>query len=442
MTLVSGTTQGLGFAQPIPASIIVKEGDPVAGSSVATIGAPYINSHGQVGCIFTLSDGRHGIWFENQVRFISTEASEGMLSISGYQMGISDNGAFAYRPLLNGFDAIWTDHGVTIQEGDPAPGFPDGIQTLLHAQPQMLPDGTAYWIAETTQFGCLADEVWTIYELLPSGTISPTLQVDGCDKNVRIDLFHVSDNRLHRIDLRFSVGGGSCTSGRLFVDDTQIRFSDCDSFTTLRINNLGHYAFKTESAGDLYFDNEFLLRDGDTIPESGHPLFGNLGDFALNNSNQAAFIWAVEIEGSNIDTLFVSPNASLLPGGTYPLLTRGDLIDINGDGEADWRIINLRPISNLPQHIDLADSGDIAARVELISLDGALRRDAIIRIRAPRCNEADLAPPDHQLDFSDVIQFLSSFVAMNPLADFAEPFGVFSFDDVVAFLSAFSAGCP
>ncbi len=55
---------------------------------------------------------------------------------------------------------------------------------------------------------------------------------------------------------------------------------------------------------------------------------------------------------------------------------------------------------------------------------------------------ADLAEPFGQLDFSDVVAFLTAFGAMDPAADLAEPVGQFDFSDVVAFLSAFGAGCP
>ncbi len=55
---------------------------------------------------------------------------------------------------------------------------------------------------------------------------------------------------------------------------------------------------------------------------------------------------------------------------------------------------------------------------------------------------ADLAEPFGQLDFSDVVSFLTAFGTMDPAADFAEPIGQFDFSDVTAFLIAFGAGCP
>ena len=58
------------------------------------------------------------------------------------------------------------------------------------------------------------------------------------------------------------------------------------------------------------------------------------------------------------------------------------------------------------------------------------------------CNEADLAEPFGTLDFSDVIEFLTAFAAMDADADLAPPFGVWDFSDVIEFLTIFGGGCP
>lgn len=58
------------------------------------------------------------------------------------------------------------------------------------------------------------------------------------------------------------------------------------------------------------------------------------------------------------------------------------------------------------------------------------------------CNGADLAEPYEELDFSDVIAFLSALQAGEDEADLAAPFGVFDFSDVIAFLELFASGCP
>ncbi|MEZ6241716.1 MAG: GC-type dockerin domain-anchored protein [Phycisphaerales bacterium] len=55
---------------------------------------------------------------------------------------------------------------------------------------------------------------------------------------------------------------------------------------------------------------------------------------------------------------------------------------------------------------------------------------------------ADYAKPYGVLDFSDVLEFLEAFDAMDPRADLAPPMGGFDYSDVFAFLIAFGAGCP
>ncbi len=62
--------------------------------------------------------------------------------------------------------------------------------------------------------------------------------------------------------------------------------------------------------------------------------------------------------------------------------------------------------------------------------------------KAGGCNDADIALPFGQLDFSDVTAFLVAFGNMEPAADIADPLCQFDFSDVVAFLTAFGMGCP
>ncbi len=88
-----------------------------------------------------------------------------------------------------------------------------------------------------------------------------------------------------------------------------------------------------------------------------------------------------------------------------------------------------------------SDTANIA-RVELagsISAGGGYGIDDVAL--CPGC-PADLAEPFGQLDFSDVLAFLTAFGAMAPEADLADPFGSFDFSDVVQFLVYFGAGCP
>ncbi|MEL6740836.1 MAG: GC-type dockerin domain-anchored protein, partial [Planctomycetota bacterium] len=59
----------------------------------------------------------------------------------------------------------------------------------------------------------------------------------------------------------------------------------------------------------------------------------------------------------------------------------------------------------------------------------------------PEACAADLAAPAGELDFFDVLEYLSLFDASDPAADLAAPFGSFDFFDVLEYLSQFDAGC-
>lgn len=54
---------------------------------------------------------------------------------------------------------------------------------------------------------------------------------------------------------------------------------------------------------------------------------------------------------------------------------------------------------------------------------------------------ADLAPPQGELDFFDVLAYLSLFAAQDPAADLAEPIGSFDFFDILGYLALFEQGC-
>ncbi len=58
------------------------------------------------------------------------------------------------------------------------------------------------------------------------------------------------------------------------------------------------------------------------------------------------------------------------------------------------------------------------------------------------CGPADLDIPFGQLNFDDVVAFLTLFGAMDPLVDYDIPFGQWDFSDVIAYLILFGQGCP
>ncbi len=142
------------------------------------------------------------------------------------------------------------------------------------------------------------------------------------------------------------------------------------------------------------------------------------------------------------------------------------MADFDGDGDLDL-VSGEGSISNVSWHEnDGAASPAFATHV--ISQDGAPSVQAVVvgnfdgdcdldvaagvftggevtwfenDTPASACSPADLASPFCQLDFSDVVAFLTAFGANQAAADLAEPMGQWDFSDVVAFLTAFAAGC-
>ncbi len=114
------------------------------------------------------------------------------------------------------------------------------------------------------------------------------------------------------------------------------------------------------------------------------------------------------------------------------------LFDVS-TGDQIVKLIRSVDMPNRPLGSSIAvDSGTVAVGAGVDDGISILSGAAYV-FEAPAADcPADLAPPIGVLDFSDVIAFLTAFVAMGSDADLAEPLGVFDFSDVVAF----GAGCP
>jgi hypothetical protein len=135
--------------------------------------------------------------------------------------------------------------------------------------------------------------------------------------------------------------------------------------------------------------------------------------------------------------------------------------DINNDGLPDFAEVHF---SDGRAHIYLNDGGTLATEpswsfdapeVGTALTFGDLNADGLadlaigysgntcIRIffaQPPAC-PADLNNSG-DLDFFDVVAFLSLYNDEDPRADFSAPFGEINFFDAVAFLAAYNAGCP
>ncbi|MEZ6241671.1 MAG: spondin domain-containing protein [Phycisphaerales bacterium] len=108
--------------------------------------------------------------------------------------------------------------------------------------------------------------------------------------------------------------------------------------------------------------------------------------------------------GTDAGVTFNSPNEDITPH--IPIVEIGDAFPFNSGG----------PVARLTfERVDINEGG---------------------------CSPADLAEPLGQLDFNDVVAFLTAFGAGDPATDLAPPLEQLDFTDVTTFVILFSQGCP
>ncbi|MEZ6241610.1 MAG: GC-type dockerin domain-anchored protein [Phycisphaerales bacterium] len=189
----------------------------------------------------------------------------------------------------------------------------------------------------------------------------------------------------------------------------------------------------------LVLDDEILFQSGDLTSTPGsQTILTNFEAVELNaQGDYACAVSAVE-----------PPNFLMFVG----ILVNGELvirsgtpIDWDGDGVPEAGFIRLAPLAPADAMLELSDRDeDDVVRLMMVADTSSGRAvvSASIQLDHPPC-PGDLAdPPDHVLDFSDVLAFLAYFDDHDPRADLAPPEGVWDFSDIFAFMVAFAAGCP
>jgi len=236
-----------------------------------------------------------------------------------------------------------------------------------------------------------------------------------------------------------SYSGGDLTDGQgnpvgspvEVIDFSGPRFDEQDGFLAALYAN---YAPRTSTEVGLD------ILDG-TLPSGSLPPAG-LIQVSIDNSNVAgvtaadAAVPSVAGAGAVNTGIEISIDlAELGWDGMQDILLGGYITD-GGFGFVSNQVLGGLPDAEAPA----ANLGEVH-NVNFTLIAG----DQFINLSAPAnpgCNAADLAVPYGDLDFSDVIAFLTAFGSMQPAADLAPPFGTYDFSDVIAFLTAFGAGCP
>jgi hypothetical protein len=446
----------------IDATVVVKGGDALAGSTVATLNTPFTNGLGQVGSVVALADARRAIWYDNGAIFTSDQALPDTLAGGESTMGIGDNGEFIYSPSFNGGDAVWGEDGLILVDNTPAPDFDPGFNTTFHSRPTMIHDGTGYWVAGTNDgAGGTSTQNRIIYKRDPSGAITGILRagevVDGVTVagagGIDFD-YAISHDGAHELFIFNDANAATTVDGCVAVNGVIVAREgspsgdgdNWDNFDNVSINNDGNYIVSGDTDGPTASD-EFIayngviaIREGSTL--DGLTLGSSVNALSINDLNQAVFIWSTTEE---TETLFFAPDASDL-ASSVKIASVGDQLDTDGDTIADWVITDLNASGVIGPGLDLAEDGRVFVEVDMTPAGGGAEIEAIIGFTlpggTPPCNIADLVPPFGVLDLADVQAFVTAFIAQDPAADLAAPFGVWDLADVQAFTGAFNAGCP
>lgn len=156
-----------------------------------------------------------------------------------------------------------------------------------------------------------------------------------------------------------------------------------------------------------------------------------LGTYSPRFTPDQHFIRRMTLPGAQTDVLLNPPGMS----GSIGYLTGGwHAIAVDAlAGRMWWTTLN----NSLVAQVRTATLNGASPSVIATGLPGEIFEGLVVT----RCCPVDLNG-DGILDLIDIVDFISAFVAFDPIADLSPPFGIFDLADLVGFISSFSAGCP
>jgi hypothetical protein len=381
----------------VPAVLVALEGDAAGGSTVSTLNSPFANGNGEVGFTGGLANGDRYVWFDDGVVWLNSDSTGGVLVGGESTMGVSDAGSFIYSPSVDGDDAVWTDAGLLLKQGDQAPGFPTGTIDTFNSRPTMGPAGRAYWIAGFNESKGTATEGRMLYSN-PDGNPTNTtvvLRSDDVIEGLAIDRpsgvdfdYDFSHDGAHHIHVLLMDTGSTIDDGFVYVDGSLVaRESEpsgdgdnWDNFDAVAVNDSGDYVFSGDT--DAASDDEFIAYDGAIGLREGAILAGidltggSVQALDLSNTGVAIHSWNT----SGTEALFAACSAANLGAGLL-LLQVGDGLDFDGDGVADGTVTDLNGSGVIGPGLAVTDDGSALLGVDLDPGGGELQ--AIVRLQVP-----------------------------------------------------------
>lgn len=400
-------------ADVVTVEIVLEEGQVVPGgtSPVATIlHVPVVEADGTIAVRGALeADGDDDfIFIDDEIVWLNSNEMAYEFTGSSSYLGTAGD-RFVYSPRLGNDELIYTDLGLLSGDGDQAPGFASGVLTVSHREMIMTPTGAVWWIMAVNYEGGQSPQGVGLMRS-GDGTLAATEVVvaDG-------DLIGghtiagtgggvaVSRNEEHWAALMPTEFGSVVLVNGAVVETLGEPGDDGLALTSVfhvDIDSGGNYVVTglAGSGGRIGYNGAVTVGSGDVV--DGVLLSGAPRMAALNDAARMVHVW-----GPNGDprTVFFGCDPANLAETSFALLTDGDELDINGDGEGDGLVVtNINSGINVPSR-PLSDAGDVALRVELD--DAGQTRRAVVRLFATCCGNGELDPretcDDGNLDDGD-----------------------------------------
>ena len=443
----------------VAAELLLATGQPLpgVGGTILELDTPVVDADGKVGLngkATIAGIDRTFVFVESSPPFIDSTAPAGY-TLSGREisMGVSPGGQFVYSPSVNGNDAIWSSSGYVIANRDPAPGV-SGKYIKFASGPRMAAGGLFPFMAgfSSAPGGTTTDRA--VYQgrvgvpgltlLYKTGDTIDGQLIRFTTPNLSFK-YDVSNNGQHLIHIS-GVGAGSGSTwvlkDRTWIAQpaTQLPGSiyaneAWNTFSGVGVNDAGDWIiFGASSNYDDPASNDFVAFNGvDTLHENqtvdGLTLASpaSVRAAALNNLGRIAMLWQYGT------TTAPTPKALVVgEGGTLAqsvvVVASGDLLDVNGDGTPDWRVVDLPENNSVGIGLDLADDGRVATTCTLEPLAGGARFSATVRFCYENCSSCPACPSDFNqdggIDGGDIEAFFSSWTAGQPCSDVNQDGGV------------------
>lgn len=441
-------------------NLVLKAGDSLSGATVTGVDPAFVDSNGRVGFLVALSDFTRSIFYDTGAVFNSASALPDSVTGGEGSIGISDAGDFIYAPSFNGADAVFTNFGRLLAEGDPAPDTP-GLYATFSSRPSMLPDGTAIWVSgwstlpqDATEGRILyrcADisDISTAVAVMRSGDVIGPAAITASGIGFTYDF---SNNGAHHLT-RLVVDTGSTTNNDLLALDRVMiaregspapgGAENYGTFNVVSVNNDGDYLFSSNTSAATTAD-EVLIHNGAIVYREGQVrdgvTLGTTVDGAdINNRGWVAVVW----DSPAGETLFAANSADF--ARTYAIISVGNGLDFDGNGIADYTLTDFNAATVITLDDGFADNGRFYAHADMTPAEGGTEVDAVIGLSVLGRCPADL-DFNGVVDLADLSQLLANFgrsgTDVGPAdGDVDNDYDV-ELGDLTEMLSAFGSACP